>query len=75
MKDGMQSFDRITLDSNVMGGKHCLRGLRVTVSTIIGLVASGYSFQNILELYPYLELEDISEALRFAFRSGGGVGL
>lgn len=75
MKDGIQSFDRITLNSTVMGGKHCLRGLRVTVSSIIDLVTSGYSFQNILELYPYLELEDISEALRFASKSGGGIGL
>ena len=62
----MKSLERITLDPTVMGGKPCIRGLRVTVGTIVGLVASGYSNEKILELYPYLELEDISEALAYA---------
>jgi uncharacterized protein (DUF433 family) len=62
----MKNFARITFNPAVMGGKPCLRGLRVTVGTIVGLIASGYSAQNILELYPYLELEDITQALQFA---------
>jgi len=49
-----------------MGGKPCLRGLRVTVGTIVGLMASGHTTEQILALYPYLEANDITEALRFA---------
>ncbi len=62
----MKSLDRITFDPNVMGGKPCIRGMRVTVGTLVGLVASGYSFQEILEAYPYLEEEDIRQALAYA---------
>ena len=62
----MRNLTRITFDPNVMGGKPCLRGLRVTVGTIVGLVASGYSFADILKAYPYLEEEDIREALAYA---------
>ena len=58
--------DRITFDPNVMGGKPCLRGMRITVGTIVGLVASGSTFAEILEYYPYLETEDISQALAYA---------
>jgi uncharacterized protein (DUF433 family) len=58
-------LDRITIDPNVMGGKSCIRGMMVTVGTITGLLASGASFQEILELYPYLE-EDIKAALSYA---------
>ena len=57
---------RITFDPNVMGGKPCIRGLRVTVGTIVGLIASGYSTADILQAYPYLEDEDIREALKYA---------
>lgn len=49
-----------------MGGKPCIRGLRVTVGTIVGLVASGHSDADILKAYPYLEEEDIREALSYA---------
>ena len=49
-----------------MGGKPCIRGLRVTVGTIVGLVAAGRSHEEILRLYPYLEAEDIREALSYA---------
>ncbi len=49
-----------------MGGKPCLRGLRVTAGTIVGLVATGYSTADILKLYPYLEEDDIKEALAYA---------
>ena len=62
----MMNLSRITLDSGIMGGKPCIRGMRVTVGTIVGLVASDYSFENILDLYPYLERADISEALKYA---------
>lgn len=59
-------LDRITIDPNVMGGKPCIRGMRITVGTITGLLASGTSFQEILDLYPYLEEEDIKAALSYA---------
>ena len=62
----MHQLSRITLDPVVMGGKPCIRGLRVTVGTVVGLVAAGYSFDEILRLYPYLEGEDIKEALAYA---------
>lgn len=62
----MESLKRITRDSKVMGGKPCIRGMRVTVGTVVGLVASGHTTEEILELYPYLEKEDIQEALAFA---------
>ena len=62
----MRHLTRITLDPEVMGGKPCIRGLRVTVGTLVGLVASGYSVEDILKLYPYLEAEDVREALTYA---------
>ncbi|MEK7144765.1 MAG: DUF433 domain-containing protein [Patescibacteria group bacterium] len=62
----MRKIKRITFDPNVMGGKPCIRGLRVTVGTIVGLVAEGYSTADILKAYPYLEEEDIREALAYA---------
>ena len=62
----MKPLARITFDPEVMGGKPCIRGLRVTVGTIVGLVASGHSFADILSAYPYLEEDDLSEALAYA---------
>ena len=62
----LPGFDRITMDPAVMGGKPCIRGMRMTVGTIIGLVATGVSFAEILELYPYLEEADIKAALSYA---------
>lgn len=62
----MPELNRITFDPNVMGGKPTIRGMRVTVGTIVGLVASGYTNDKILALYPYLEAEDIAEALAYA---------
>ena len=62
----MPTLTRITHDPAVMGGKPCIRGLRVTVGTIVGLVAAGRSHEEILRLYPYLEAEDIREALTYA---------
>jgi uncharacterized protein (DUF433 family) len=58
--------DRITVDPAVMGGKPCLRGLRVTVGTVLGLMAAGKRDAEILEAYPYLEAEDIRAALAYA---------
>jgi len=62
----MQRTERITLDPEVMGGKPCVRGLRVTVGTLVGLVASGRTVEDILIAYPYLEREDIQQALQYA---------
>lgn len=58
--------DRITIDPQVMGGRPCLRGMRVTVGTIVGLLAEGHTTAEILEMYPYLEAEDIAQALSYA---------
>ena len=62
----MDGLERITFDPLVMGGKPCIRGMRVTVGTIVGLVASGYSSADILQAYPYLEAGDLREALTYA---------
>ncbi|MEX0775778.1 MAG: DUF433 domain-containing protein [Phycisphaeraceae bacterium] len=62
----MKKLTRITLDPAVMGGKACIRGLRVTVATILGLLAAGRSRQDILKAYPYLEPQDIDEAMAYA---------
>ncbi|MDO8989402.1 MAG: DUF433 domain-containing protein [Sideroxyarcus sp.] len=62
----MQQLDRITSNPLVMGGKPCIRDQRVTVGTLIGLVASGKTTAQILALYPYIEAEDITQALRYA---------
>ena len=62
----MEMLKRITLDPTVMGGKACVRGLRVTVGTVLGLLAAGRSPDEIIEAYPYLEREDIDEALACA---------
>lgn len=59
-------LDRITRNPEVMGGKPCLRGMRVTVGTVVGLVASGHPNAEILAAYPYLEEEDIRQALAYA---------
>jgi len=62
----MQPLTRITIDPQVMGGKPCIRGMRVTVGTIVGLIACGKSIEDILREYPYLEREDVREALSYA---------
>ena len=59
-------MDRITLDPDVMGGMPCIRGLRVTVGTVVGLLAAGQSEADILRNYPYLEAEDLRQALSYA---------
>lgn len=62
----MPDLDRITLNPAVMGGKPCIRGLRVTVGMIVGHIAAGRSVDNLLTDFPYLEREDIAQALRYA---------
>lgn len=62
----MKTLTRITFDPSVMGGKPCIRGMRVTVGMIVGLMASKHRKEEILELYPYLQPEDIDEALAYA---------
>ena len=59
-------IERISLDPAVMGGKPCIRGLRVTVGVILGLLATGKTRERILQAYPYLEPEDIDAALVYA---------
>ena len=61
----MLGLDRITFDSNVMGGRACIRGMRVSVSLIVNLVANGMTADKIMEAYPYLEQDDIRQALQY----------
>ena len=63
-----EPLERITRDPNVMSGKACIRGMRVTVGMIVGQVGTGSSVERILDDYPYLEREDIMQALRYAAR-------
>jgi uncharacterized protein (DUF433 family) len=63
---GVTQFDRITQEPGVMGGKACIRGMRVTVGMIVGQIGAGHSIEEILADYPYLEREDIMQALRYA---------
>ncbi len=66
----MPNFERITFDPALMGGKPCIRGMRVTVGMILGLMAAGRSTGEVLTLYPYLQNEDILAALAYgAWRS------
>ena len=62
----MAPLTRITRDPSVMGGKPCIRGMRITVGTVVGLIASGRTEQEVLDAYPYLEHADIREALAYA---------
>jgi len=62
----MKQLKRITVDPQVMGGKPCIRKMRVTVGTIVGLIGTGKTLEEILKEYPYLEREDILEALSYA---------
>jgi uncharacterized protein (DUF433 family) len=62
----MENLDRITLQPGVMGGRACIRGLRVTVGMLVGQIASGRSIEQVLAEFPYLERDDILQALRYA---------
>jgi uncharacterized protein (DUF433 family) len=62
----MLKIDRITSDPNVMNGKACIRGMRITVSIVLNLLANGMTREQIIDLYPYLENEDIDQSLNYA---------
>jgi uncharacterized protein (DUF433 family) len=62
----MAQLDRITRDPTVMGGKPCIRGMRVTVGMIVGQIGAGHTIEELLADYPYLQREDILQALRYA---------
>ena len=62
----MKELNRITMDPEVMGGKPCIRGMRVTVGTIAGVMATGKAIEEVLAAYPYIEREDILQALTYA---------
>ncbi len=59
-------LDRITFDPNIMGGRACIRGMRITVSQVVNLVANGMTVSEIIRDYPYLEEDDVRQALRYA---------
>lgn len=67
----MTAFDRITFDPNIMGGRACIRGMRITVSLVVNLVANGMAINEILVEYPDLEREDIAQALQYAAWAAG----
>ncbi|AIC11548.1 DUF433 domain-containing protein (plasmid) [Xylella fastidiosa] len=62
----MEQFNRITQHPGVMGGKACIRGMRITVGMVVGQIGSGHSVDEILTDFPYLEHDDIMQALRYA---------
>ena len=66
MEAPMLGFDRITFDPNILGGKACIRGMRISVSLIVNLVANGMTATEIVAEYPNLEEEDVAQALRYA---------
>lgn len=66
MNENIQRLNRITFDPQIMAGKACIRGMRITVSLILNLVANGMSAAEILQAYPYLELADIQQTLHYA---------
>ncbi len=62
----MYPCDRVTFDRSILGGRACIRSMRVPVSLVVNLVANGMAPQEIVEQYPYLELEDVRQALAYA---------
>jgi uncharacterized protein (DUF433 family) len=62
----MDKFNRITFDPNVMGGRACIRGMRITVALILNLISNGMTVADIIKEYPYLEEEDIRQSLQYA---------
>jgi len=62
----MLGFDRITFDPQVMAGRACIRGMRLTVALLLNLTANGMTAEEIVEAYPSLEVEDVRQALRYA---------
>ena len=68
----MRRFERITIDPEVMGGKPCIRGMRVTVGMLVEAMSAGRTIQNLLADFPYVEEQDIFEALGFAAQLAQG---
>ena len=62
----MDKFDRITFDPNIMGGRACIRGMRITVALILNLISNGMTAAEIIREYPYLEEDDIRQSLQYA---------
>jgi uncharacterized protein (DUF433 family) len=62
----MLKFDRITFNKDIMNGQACIRGMRITVSLIVNLIAHGYTFDQIIDEYPALEKDDITQSLEYA---------
>lgn len=62
----MPQLDRITQEPGVMGGRACIRGMRVTVGTLVGQIGAGHSIDDVLADYPYIERADIMQALQYA---------
>jgi uncharacterized protein (DUF433 family) len=62
----MERLNRVTFDPQIMGGKPCIRGMRITVGMIVGLIGTGKTIEDVLTAYPYLEREDVLEALAYA---------
>ena len=62
----MLGFDRITFDPNILGGKACIRGMRISVSLVVNLIANGMTAPQIVAEYPDLEEEDVAQALKYA---------
>jgi uncharacterized protein (DUF433 family) len=71
----MAQLDRITQQPDIMGGKACIRGLRVTVGMVVGQIGAGRSVDEVLADFPYLESEDIMQAIRYAARQADGSGV
>jgi uncharacterized protein (DUF433 family) len=65
----MQKFDRITADPEILGGKACIRGMRIAVALVVNLVANGMTFEEIVAEYPDLEVEDIRQAIGYSVSS------
>jgi len=66
MEKTLKEFNRITMDPAVMGGKPCIRGMRVTVGTIVGVMATGKAIEEVLAAYPYIKREDILQSATYA---------
>lgn len=66
LSDVMLGFDRITFAPDIMAGRACIRGMRITVSLILNLIANGMTSEEIMDAYPYLEQEDIQQSLQYA---------
>ena len=66
----MRELDRITQRADVMGGKACIRGMRITVGMVVGQISAGHTIEDVLADYPYLDREDILQASRYAARGG-----